>query len=399
MTTRLSHGCSYSKIWVSPSNWRTVSTQKSLKKSWYVECKYYDPLFKEKYPKGFPFRKRVNRTETLQDRRAIIEVLLKEIPILFEAKEFNPITKKIMKKVELPKLGEFHPDLPIIEAFQKALGKTNTSKKYKKDMTTAFNRFNAVVKELRMEEVAISKFRRSELKTILEYMELPDNYFNKVKAYVSSLFVELIEYDCCEINLARDIRKKKIPITIRETLEPKELAKIVKSLKVNQPEFYRYLMIFYYSGARSTELLRVQKKDVNFEKQEYKVIIQKGKQYTETIKIILPNALPFWKEIMKLAKKEDYLFAKNLSPGIVAIDPIQISRRWRNVKKEFKITADFYSLKHLFLDELDKATQNSELNLSSKMASHTTPSITNSVYLVGKKKRDNEILKKLDIKM
>lgn len=93
------------------------------------------------------------------------------------------------------------------------------------------------------------------------------------------------------------------------------------------------------------------------------------------------------------------MFAKNLSQAPTAIIPIQISRRLRKVKKKFNITADFYSLKHLFLDELDKVTQYSELNLSSKMASHTTTSITNSVYLVGKKNRENKILKNLDIRM
>ena len=46
-------------------------------------------------------------------------------------------------------------------------------------------------------------------------------------------------------------------------------------------------------------------------------------------------------------------------------------------------------IKHLFLDELDKAT-NSALNLSKEMASHTT-NVTETVYLIGRNKRKKYI--------
>ncbi len=61
-----------------------------------------------------------------------------------------------------------------------------------------------------------------------------------------------------------------------------------------------------------------------------------------------------------------------------------------------KITADFYSLKHLFLDRLDKNVNDIE-NVSMLMASHTTPTITNKVYLVGKKQRQLDQLKNIRV--
>lgn len=72
-------------------------------------------------------------------------------------------------------------------------------------------------------------------------------------------------------------------------------------------------------------------------------------------------------------------------PGIVS----------RLVKDKLDVTADFYALKHLFLDELDKASD-INLNLSKGMASHET-NVTEKVYLVGRNNRKNEALKKINI--
>ena len=99
MATKLIHGCSYSNIWVNPSNWKTIRSEKTLNKTWYIQCKYFDPECVDRYSNGFPFRKKVNRFKTIKERKAAIEVLLDEIPKLFEKKHYNPISKKFMKPV------------------------------------------------------------------------------------------------------------------------------------------------------------------------------------------------------------------------------------------------------------------------------------------------------------
>jgi hypothetical protein len=50
------------------------------------------------------------------------------------------------------------------------------------------------------------------------------------------------------------------------------------------------------------------KKDVNLEKREYRVIIKKGNSYREVIKVILPNVIKYWEEIINESSEEDYLF-------------------------------------------------------------------------------------------
>lgn len=221
---------------------------------------------------------------------------------------------------------------------------------------------------------------------------------------MSSIFTELVEYGCVKFNHFKMFRKRKIQQQVREVLDIEQFNDIAAYLEDNYYEFYRYAMIFFMSGARSTELMNLKIKDVDISNQEYKVIIKKGQQYIETKKVILKDALPFWKDVLsENSNKENYLFSKGLKPGPVSIDPVQITRRWnRLIKGNFsnennvKITADFYSLKHLFLDRLDNSVNDIE-NVSMLMASHTTPTITNKVYLVGKKQRQLDQLKNIRV--
>lgn len=114
-------------------------------------------------------------------------------------------------------------------------------------------------------------------------------------------------------------------------------------------------------------------------------------------KVIMPKAIPFWSEILnECTSDDDFLFTRGLRPSLVPTKPYQITKRWKRlVKDKLDVTADFYSLKHLFLDELDKAT-NSALNLSKEMASHTT-NVTETAYLFGRESRKNEVLKKMQL--
>lgn len=396
MAKNLLFNCSYSELWVHPENWKTLTTQKSLKLDWYVECKFYDPLFKEKYPKGFPFRKKLNRFKTLEERKTVIKAFLEEIPKLLEERGYNPITKKYMIPEAKPIPGTLHPKLNFIEALKITYPKLTVSEGVKKEIKRIINKVEKSAAELRI-EFAISEIHSGHVRDLLDYLNLTPNEYNKYLTHLSIVLSDLVEKRMVFHNPIRDIKKKKIIKKIRETLEIEELKKVFSILKTDYYTFYRYGIIFFHSGARTSELFRVQKKQVNLAKQEYKVTILKGNTYKEVIKVILPKALPFWSEIInECTSDDDFLFTRNLKPSLVPIQPYQITKRWKRlVKDKLDITADFYSLKHLFLDELDKAS-NSALNLSKEMASHTT-NVTETAYLFGREKRKNEILKKIQL--
>jgi integrase len=394
MAKNLLFDCSYSEVWVHPKNYKTLTSKKSLDLDWYVECKFYDPLFKEKYPKGFPFRKKLNRFKTLDERKAAIQLLLKEIPKLFEDKGYNPITKKFMIAEEKPASGVLHPKLNFIEALEITYPKLSVSEGVKKEFRRIVAKTKKSAAEQRI-EFPICEIHSGHIRDLLDYLNLTPNEYNKYLTHLSMILSDLVEKRMVFHNPIRDIKKKKTIKKLRETLEVSELVEIFKVLKIEHPTFYRYGMIFFHSGARSAELFRVQKKDVNIEKQEYKVTIRKGNSYREVKKVILKTALPFWKEIIdECTSENDYLFTRGLKPSEVPTQPYQITKRWKRlVKDKYNITADFYALKHLFLDELDKSTT---LSISKNMANHTTD-ITEKVYLVGRESRKNEVLKNINI--
>ena len=95
-----------------------------------------------------------------------------------------------------------------------------------------------------------------------------------------------------------------------------------------------------------------------------------------------------------MAEEDDFIFSKDLLPGKSAIQSYQITKRWnRHVKKKLGISEDFYSLKHLNLDETATILG---IDDASAMASHTSTNITSKFYAIGEKQRQNERLKKIE---
>ena len=394
----LPYDCSCTDAWVSPKNWKTITGKKALTINWYVQCVFYDPLFKEKYPKGFPFRKKLNKFKTVEQRKAAAEFYIDEISKLFEVKGYNPITKKYMIPETKPAQGTLHPKLNFTEALKIAYPLLTVSDGVKKEIKRIIAKMEKLANELKI-EFPICEIHSGHIRDLLDPLDLTPNEYNKFLTHLSIVLSDLVERRIVFHNPIKDIRKKKTIKKIRETLEVSELQKIFKILKNNYYTFFRYGMIFFHSGARTAELFRVQKKHVNLAKQEYKITIRKGNAYREVIKVILPNALPFWTEIInECTNDDDFLFTRNLQPSLIPTQPYQITKRWKRlVKDKLDVTADFYALKHLFLDELDKASE-AHSNLSKNMASHTT-NITETVYLVGREKRKNEALKNINIRV
>lgn len=387
MITNTIQGCSYTELWVSPANWQKA-TKKDLDKDWYVQCIFFDPRYEKKYPKGFPYRKKANKPQTIEERKALISFLLKNIPQQFN-NGYNPITKKYMNLRD----EGLYPDLLFIEAFKRALEIKSGTKSHLYNIKRAIERLEEASEALGMQYIKVKDLRRVDLKIMLDYLQLPDKYYNKFVIYFSSLYRVLIEYECCESNITRDIYPKKTFKEPRLVLEKNELDKIKDLLEETHPEFYRYMMIFLYSGARNTELFRLQRKDVDLDKQEFVILLEKGGQYKRCTKVILSPALEYWREVCEECQSpDDYLFALNFVPSKKMGNKEIVTRFWkRNVKDKLGIEADFYSLKHYMLDNLDSDT-------AMLLASHTNKNTT-AIYQVNKAKKDREMLKQLKIEI
>ena len=387
MITNTIQVCSYTELWVSPANWQKA-TKKDLDKDWYVQCVFFDPRYEKKYPKGFPYRKKANKPQTIEERKTLVSFLLKNIPQQFNS-GYNPITKKYMNLKD----EGLYPDLIFIEAFRRALEIKSGTKSHLYNIKRAIERLEKASEALGMQYIKIKDLRRVDLKRMLDYLQLTDKYYNKFVIYFSSLYRELIEYECCESNITRDIYPKKTFKEPRLVLEKNELDRVREHLEEEHPDFYRYMMIFLYSGARNTELFRLQRKDVDLDKQEFVILLEKGGQYKRCTKVILGPALEYWREVCEECKSpDDYLFALNFIPSKKMGNKEIVTRFWKkNVKDKLGVDADFYALKHYMLDNLDSDT-------AMLLASHTNKNTT-AIYQVNKAKKDREMLKQLKIEI
>jgi integrase len=170
--------------------------------------------------------------------------------------------------------------------------------------------------------------------------------FNKARAYLMSLFSYMIEMGAVNSNVHRDVRKMVETENERLILTDKEVDLIKKYLYEYNRPFYKFMLMFYYSGARIKELMTLQGRDVDLIQQKYKCLIKKGKRRTVS-RTIRNVALPLWREQMKYCKPDDFVFSKELLPGSVVISSRQVAIRWRrHVKIPLGIKCNFYALKH-----------------------------------------------------
>ena len=395
--------CSCTDVWVSPENWQTITGKKAISVNWYVQCIFYDPLFKEKYPKGFPFRKKLNKFKTVEERKAAAKYLLDEIPKLFEEKGFNPITKKLMiEPVIEPQLNsELGPETPFLDALDFVYEKLDVADTTNNDIRLILIHFKKSAKQLRYDELVINDVRRKHIKLVIDNLEKIDgkfsgHKFNKYRGYLQIIFRELLEFEAVESNIITDIRKRPQIKSIRETLTQDERVLVNNHLINNFPNFWLFLMIFFHSGGRETELMSVKIGDVDIEKQKYKVLIKKGKQYVWVERVIKNCAVAFWKRAIFGGKKTDYIFSVGLKPGENKIRTQQISRRWRtHVKEKLNISADFYSLKHTNLDETVALLSMKD---AAAMANHKSIKMLENHYAIGESERQFERLKLVENK-
>lgn len=386
---------------VSPKNWETAKA--SEKNDWYIFYRFYCPDF----PKGklVIIKSGINSFKTRMERKNVAKRLLKDTTdALLEG--YNPVKGEYIAPIEIN--YEINPDTPVCVAFKSALDRVKIEDTTRTDITNILTHVELAAKWLKLDRVKIQEIRKKHIKLILEKVgqtkgdRWTGNTFNHYRKYLSILFKELVELDAIELNPIAGIAKQKTVKKIRQVLTLEERKSINKFLHDHHYRFWIFMQIFFHSGARRTELLKVKGKDVDLENQKIKVTVIKGPLRREVEKTLKDLALPFWKIAMEGCGKNQFVFSQGLKPGDKSINPKQVSRRWRTHIKGVKdkdgniigglgVTADFYSLKHLHTDEVSNLLT---LEEAGRHNSHTSTSTT-MIYAVNEKERQAERLKKL----
>ncbi|KMQ67091.1 hypothetical protein ACM39_14980 [Chryseobacterium sp. FH2] len=221
-------------------------------KKWFIECRFYDPKFKEIYPNGFQYRKKFTKP-TLRELKIFAEIFKEEMEHKLDDLKFNPISKIYMNN----SLGELNPGMKFMDALWKVRDKILFSEDYMRLSRQLLTLIEKVIPELGYTDLRIIDTKIWHIKNILESIYTTNSVFNKHRSCLKTLFNELLEYGCVEFNPVGSLSKKVETPAIRELLTDRKKTIVLQYLHDNFSEFYRYANIFHYSGAITTELFRV----------------------------------------------------------------------------------------------------------------------------------------------
>ena len=390
---QMPNGCSYANPFIFP-NLKKLSAKEAMTKEWYVGCKFYDPVFKEKYPKGYFWRKKgLAEFKTYKERKYAAELLLDEMQRSLD-NCYNPIAGSYQYYDD----GDFNPELYLMEALNLAYKdhSDKISSNYSRDIANNLKKINPVVIRLKFDKIPIKNIELKHVKKILDNCDLSAYSYNMMKKHLSVLFKILCHNSCLSLNPCDNIQNKQHIKAKREILSRNEFVRIYSHLKNTKPGYANYCKIFHMSGCRSTELLAVKKSDVNLEKQEFTVLVKKRTNYTKEVRPIVKLAIPFWKrQIESCQNNDDYLFGVGFEPESrdKPIDNKTPSKYWiKYVQLQFDTTVTFYALKHMFLTMIETSHG---LKAAQTMAGHLN-SKTTDTYTLLKKRNEIEALKNMD---
>jgi site-specific recombinase XerC len=431
------NGCARSEIKVTPAGWDVDMAQASertvarlLKKKWKIYYRYYDPAFKGTKKWGLPVQIRgMNEFKDLERRQSATRVLLDSEKEKLDNQGYNPITGRYHQAGPDHQVEEITPSMLFCDALKKALPMVNAVPRCKDDIKSAIRGIEKAAGKLYEKAyqkpytaLKISQVTRKHLVYIFQQCKKDNSRFtanrqNKYRSYLIMLFKELVRVEAVDVNPANDLAIDYTHVKAkRQTLTEAEALIIDTNLKAWDYYYWRFMRIFYRSGSRETEMLSLTTDKVDIQKQEFYLLIKKGKKYEWETRPIPDDALRFWIEVLEECNPGDFLFSVGFKPGPRKIGHDNVPKRWKKYVKDdppqqpvtpvkdkrklpkrkfipLGIKKDFYSLKH---KNLDKIAEKLSLKNAQEAAGHTSASTT-KIYTVGEAQRETDKLKKVHV--
>lgn len=399
----LPNNCRVGSMAVFPSNWKTVRANVSL--TWRITYRFYDDNLNKKKQVVI---KGMNQFRSLSEKQSATRILLEDELKDLE-KGFNPIVKKFTYIA--PDIAyEIEPDTPFPVAMLSALDKLSCVKSTRMDIKSTLKYISIAAVKLKIDSMPIRELNQRHLLLLLEQCSRiksnwSNNTFNAYKKNMSIVLTKLKQLQAIERNPAKEIDKLKHATRRKKVLTQEQCIIIDEFTKKYDLNFWRLINIFFHSGARTTEIFKVQGEHVNLEQQTVSYLVLKGKNYKWIDRPIKDIALPFWREAMKDCKPSDFVFGKGLKPGPVAISPIQAGRRWKrhikaaavdkNGKETGKlgIDCDWYSLKFLNTTQSMDVLENEREVM--QQTGHTSTAMIVKIYDTKNKQRKDDKLKRI----
>jgi len=384
---------------------------KTLADTWYIKYRFYPKIIppewvaKKKTHLQVVIKSDLNQIKNLKERRQEANALLAEITRLLKDGA-NPITSELQAPIQVN--YEVDPETGFIDALYFALEKKkpdierptyNTLSSMLGFIATAaraMNTYNFPAGKLTPREVSITLDRAC--------VDKNNKTYNRYKKDLSGLFKVL----CPLVGIANPVTglpNKQVKKEVKTILTDEQRRLVDRHLKKKKQNRFRlFLRLFYTSGSRMEEILRLRGKDVNLVDQWFLVDIKKGAYKRDVVKTIGNTAIRYWKLALKNVAPDDYIFSIGLNPGKHRIPAKQITIRWKNHVKAkplpngwyggLNIKVDLNALRHSALTQISNRYSDS---VAAGHAEHTSLAMIRSIYNVDHDKLKHEQDKKVAV--
>lgn len=413
----LPNGCSRSNLNVTPQNWQSPGASTDI--NWFVSYRFYD-----RDGSRHVFLRNMNKYKNLKTRQAVTKDIIKKELYLLERQGYNPILNKCV--LEQDNDYVIHPDLEFSAALQKAFDMFEGESKV--DLKSSLKYIQMSIKNLKLDAWPVKDIKKRHILRILNNCKVvkeregkiwSNNQFNHYRTAIQIMYKIFVANDTVEHNIVEDVIIKKHAVKPRKVISREKLEMIDRRLHQNNFRFWLFIHIFFHSGARLTEMSRLQGENVDLERQSATYLVKKGSDWTWIIRPIPDEALKHWQIALQNCGPKQYVFSEGLVPGDKKICPSQYTRRWKTwVKKpvadeETKhhpkphnrdewMDINLYDLKHtrttMISNAVDKQMEEIE-KVAAQANGHTTTAMVKRVYDIDFKDRRDAKIKKMKIKL
>ncbi len=386
----------WTELKVTPSNWNTPKAD--IDRLWVIWYRFYCP----DCPKGHQVKIRgMNRDKTRKGRQKLTRDLIdSELSHLVGG--YNPFTAALPEPEPINFNAFLSPAATWLHALEFALQKKEGNPAYLENIKSNLKHLCISAKNAGMETLRPSEVSKKHMKILFEQLAKDKkevwsaNLHNVFIANISSLFSMLVDpYEIIETNPLIGFKKKAHIVAEKKPLTPEDIELINEYLpKWNYP-FWRMLQLYFHSGSRATEFVRLQTSDIDLQNQYCSFIVKKGGK--RRVKRVIPDAaVDWWREVLQASTPGDYVFSAGWLPG----KSLQTTRMFRDAW-EYWIQGELgikgvggYILKHMHSQLMDDLIGS---KLAAKHNAHDV-SILKKHYATSNE-QENDIIRKAKIKL
>lgn len=348
---QLPNNCRRSKYGITPKDWQDGGS-KLLGETWRVRWRFYDDnTGKTKEIKEEDF----NRFGTVGERRSSVATYIESQEALLYDNGWNPIERTYTKPLVKTETGDITKYTPVAEAYEFARKKLKViDDTMTREVQPQMRSIKAAIIKLGYQDVSIWDFTLKNVFLVAEQAAITSkgaysaDKYNRIRKVLDWLYKILIKLEVAQANYARSLdRQKAAPLPPKKEMPAGERKIVNDHLLKTSRRFWLFIRIFWHVGSRATELLRVQRKHVDFGKGIVTCLTLKGAQYEYVEHPMVDASREFWIEACAGAGPDDYIFSfdgLNIGPKPATKNAIKL--RWERLEDATGIKGGMYRLKH-----------------------------------------------------